>query len=167
MGREGCHRSSFFCSRRLWCRRCPPQWPNSIVRGRFDATNRPKTIFKAIWWTKGITKARLDKKPNQNHRHPRRSVSFERGSRYADAHMGKMIPDRLTPSGMTALRGGLTPAPTPFAPRGKDLRGFALCLAKASRGAGARRVRHLKWARLTDWPEYDANRAPRLIRLCA
>ena len=131
-----------------------------------QALPAPKAIFdcsRALWWTKEITKARQDKKPNQNHRHPRRS---EAQSGDLLVHVRHEIPDRLTPSGMTALRGGLTAAPTPIAPRGKDLRGFALCLAEASRGAGARDVRQLKWARLTDWPEYDANRAPRLIRLC-
>ena len=29
--------------------------------GRFDDTNRPTTILKAVWWTTGITKAGPDK----------------------------------------------------------------------------------------------------------
>ena len=96
---RGCHRFSFFCSRRLWCRPCLPQRPNSSVRGRFDATHRPKTIFKAVWWTKGITKARPDIKPNQNHRHPRRSEAQSGDLLVLVRHR---VPDRLAPSGMTA-----------------------------------------------------------------
>jgi len=63
-----------------------------------DYSDVARTISVAVWWTRGITKARPDKKPLKQC-HPRRSVSFERRPHQILRHK---VPDWLTPSGMTS-----------------------------------------------------------------
>ena len=73
----------FNCPCDLWVVKCPfSVKTDRLATQQSCALDHPdvaKTIETAVWWTRGITKARLDRIHPTNHCHPRRSVSAERG----------------------------------------------------------------------------------------